>query len=77
MSRNITRIYSLTLASELDAEFIAAHCPAGTALARRGKNTRLDNLETDQAGILGIIRALHNLGILVLQLNTSTERNSQ
>ena len=77
MSPHQTRTYSLTLSGDLDDEFLSAHCPAGATLTRRGDCTRLENLQTDQAGILGLLRALHNLGLTILEMSTFTERISQ
>ena len=77
MSPHQIRTYTLTLSGEPDDDFLPAHCPDGAALVPCGGGVRLENLHTDQAGILGIFRALHNLGLTVLELNTSVERISQ
>jgi hypothetical protein len=76
MNLQETQTYSLILSGSLDEDFLSAYCPEGAVLTQCGSQTRLDNLQTDQSGILGILRALHNLGILVLQMNTSAERKS-
>lgn len=77
MSVYQTHTYSLTLSGKLDDDFISAHCPAGVTLTTAGEITTLANLHTDQAGILGLLRALHNLGLTILEMNTSIERISQ
>jgi hypothetical protein len=65
-----TCTYILQFSGELEADFLASFCPAGTTLTIRDNITTLSNLRTDQSGILGIIRHLHNLGILILEMTT-------
>jgi hypothetical protein len=77
MSPHQTRTYSLTISGDLDNDFLSAHCPAGATLMQCGNCTRLENLHTDQAGILGIFRVLHNLGLTILEMNIFGERISQ
>ncbi len=64
------RIYCLTLQGGVDEEFVAAYCPAGTALTRAGDVIRLANIHADQAGIVGLVRHLHNLGCTILALES-------
>lgn len=71
------RTYALTLTGELDEDFLPDYCPAGTTLTRCINSILLENLHTDQAGILGILRTLHNLGLTITKMNTSVERISQ
>jgi hypothetical protein len=77
MSPYHSRTYALTLTGGLDDDFLAAYCPAGAILTRCGDSILLENLHTDQAGILGILRTLHNLGLIITQMNTCVERISQ
>lgn len=77
MSPYQTRTYSLTISGGLDDDFLSTHCPAGATLNQAGELTTLANLYTDQAGILGILRILHNLGLTVFEMHASTERISQ
>ena len=77
MSPHQPRTYSLTISGEIDDDFLSAHCPAGATLTHCGDCARLENLQTDQAGILGLLRALHNLGLTIFEISTSTERISQ
>lgn len=77
MSHHHTRIYSLTISGTLDDDFLSAYCPDGTTLVRCGDCTLLENLPADQAGILGLLRALHNLGLTVIKMDTTVERISQ
>jgi hypothetical protein len=64
--------YRLRLLERLDADFVAAFCPAGTTLTREREVTVLADVRTDQAGVLGLIRHLHNLGCTILALERST-----
>ncbi|MGQ9816281.1 MAG: hypothetical protein ACUVR3_14310 [Candidatus Roseilinea sp.] len=64
------RIYCLTLQGGVDEEFVAAYCPAGTALIRAGDVIRLANIHADQASIIGLVRHLHNLGCTILALES-------
>lgn len=71
------RTYVLTLTGHLDDDFLPAYCPTGAILTRCGETILLENLHTDQAGILGILRILHNLGLTIIKMNTSDERIPQ
>lgn len=64
------RRYRLRIAGQLDEEFVAAYCPAHTERRSDGDTTLLDNIATDQSGIVGLIRTLHNLGCTILSLST-------
>lgn len=65
---NGKRTYTLILHGELDADFVSAFCPPGTALLMEGKTIRLTNLCVDQSGLLGVLRSLHNLGCVFSSL---------
>ncbi|RRR72653.1 MAG: hypothetical protein EI684_09915 [Candidatus Viridilinea halotolerans] len=75
MSAPDTQRYTLRCRGRLDADFLADYCPAGTTLTIGQESFTLANLHTDQAGVLGIIRSLHNLGctLLALTIDTSDE----
>lgn len=68
-----TRFYTLRLSGTLDADFLAAYCPAGTSLTIHDGYAILANLHTDQSGLIGIIRQLHNFGCILLDLSTHPE----
>ncbi|MCX8061682.1 MAG: hypothetical protein N3D16_03780 [Anaerolineales bacterium] len=61
--------YTLTVYGELDGDFIATFCPPRTRPVFTGKTIRLDNLQVDQSGLLGILRSLHNRGCVLLSLS--------
>lgn len=63
------RTYTLIIDGELDADFTAAFCPPKTKPELDGRMLRLTNLRIDQAGLLGIIRSLHNLGCILVSLS--------
>lgn len=77
MSPYHLRTYSLTLTGDMDDDFLSAYCPAGATLTRCGDSILLENLRTDQAGILGILRALHNIGITITTMSTCVERTAE
>ena len=62
------RSYSLKLRGEPGEDFLNSFCPAGTVLELVGEDTLLTNICTDQSGILGLIRYLHNMGVTILEL---------
>lgn len=66
-----TRFYVLHISGTLDADFLASFCPPGTTMTTHDERIILSNLRTDQAGILGIIRQIHNFGCILLELETS------
>lgn len=61
-------IYRLQIKGQLDDDFLPSYCPPGTRLQRQGELTILANLHTDQSGILGLVRRLHNLGCTLLEM---------
>ncbi len=60
--------YTLLFAGTPDNTFLADYCPAGTQIKAGNACFTLFDLCADQAQVLGIIRHLHNLGCLLLQL---------
>ena len=68
-----TRYYTLRISGTLDADFLASYCPIGATMTVKGNHITLANLLNDQAGILGIIRQLHNFGCVLLSLSVEKE----
>ena len=68
-----TRSYTITFSGALDADFLASYCPAGTTLSAANGIVNLDQFRTDQSGIIGLIRQLHNLGCVILEISTAKE----
>jgi hypothetical protein len=66
-----TRYYTLCISGTLDADFLASYCPAGATMTFHDDHITLANLHTDQSGILGILRQLHNFGYILLGLDTT------
>jgi hypothetical protein len=63
-----THSYTLWFFGLPDVYFLEDYCPAGTTLTV-GENTfTLSNLNADQAGLLGVIRSLLNLGCKPISL---------
>jgi hypothetical protein len=60
--------YTLKLSGQLDDDFLASYCPAGTTMECQEGVILLTNIYTDQSGILGLIRYLHNMGCIILEL---------
>jgi hypothetical protein len=65
-----TRYYTLRISGTLDADFLASYCPPGATMTIHNQYVVLSDLRTDQAGILGIIRQLHNFGCILYALET-------
>jgi hypothetical protein len=63
-----TRSYQIRLRGQLEENFVASFCPEGTCLIHEGDTTLLANMVTDQSGIMGLLRHLHNLGCTILLL---------
>lgn len=64
------RYYFLEISGMLDEDFLASYCPKGTTMTVQNNHIYLTNLHTDQSGIIGIIRQLHNFGCILLVLDT-------
>jgi hypothetical protein len=63
-----TRSYTLKLDGMLDEEFVSSFCPAHSVISHQEDGTTLLVTNTDQSGVIGLIRALHNLGFILLSL---------
>lgn len=68
MTTTDTHIYTLHFSGAPGEDFLADYCPAGTTLTVEKDAFILSNLRADQAGVLGIIRSLHNFGCTLLEL---------
>jgi len=66
-----TRKYTLQFSGTLEDDFLASFCPQGTTVQRQEELVTLKNLCTDQAGLIGILRRLHNLGCTLVQLEAA------
>lgn len=64
------RVYRITIRGRVDEELVEAYCPAGTVLTSDGDTASLANIRADQAGIVGLVRHLHNLGLTILALES-------
>lgn len=62
--------YVIILSGSLEEDFIAAYCPCGTKLLSDNETTLLSNICTDQSGIIGLMRRLHNLGCNILEMKS-------
>ncbi|GIV65264.1 MAG: hypothetical protein KatS3mg046_524 [Bellilinea sp.] len=65
--------YRITVKGVMEEEFLHDYCPPGFTLSYTNGRTTLVNLQTDQAGMLGLIRQLHNLGVTVLLVELQSE----
>lgn len=59
--------YQLRVRGSLEAADIEAFCPTGLQTEPVGHDTLL-TLQTDQAGLIGLIRKLHGLGLFLLTI---------
>jgi hypothetical protein len=66
-----THFYILRISGTLDADFLVSYCPTGTTMTIHDNQVILANLHTDQSGIIGIVRQLHNFGCILLALDTA------
>jgi hypothetical protein len=64
------RYYQLKIIGQLDEDFVASFCPPKTGIQCESDTTLLSNIFTDQSGIFGIIRHLHNLRCTILEVTT-------
>jgi len=68
------RSYKLKLSGSVDDDFVISFCPTGLSITREGDLTILDNILTDQSGILGLFRHLHNMGCTILLMSCCPEK---
>ncbi len=68
MMTTAIHVYTLRFSGAPGDDFLTNYCPAGTRLTLEGNAFTLANLRADQAGVLGIIRSLHNFGCTLLKL---------
>lgn len=66
----ITQIhcYRLQFAGTLDENDLSRFCPAGVKLDRTGALTTLAQVHADQAALIGLLRHLHNMGCVIVQV---------
>lgn len=69
-SQQDRRVYRITLRGQIDEEFVEAYCPAGTVFSCAGETAVLANIHADQSGIVGLTRHLHNLGCIIVALDS-------
>ena len=69
------RHYRLQVAGLLDEDFVRPFCPPGVKIDREVGVTLLSNIRLDQAGLIGLIRQLHNLNCVILTI-TGEEHDS-
>ena len=69
LKRSDPRVYRIKIKGFVDNDFVDSFCPPGCALERESDATILSNIHTDQSGILGLIRQLHNLGCTIVSMN--------
>lgn len=72
----VTR-YTLVFRGMLDEELLREYCLPGFILTSEANHFVLSNLQLDQAGLLGLIRQLHNLGCTVLSVNLHLEMDDE
>lgn len=65
--------YRIIIKGVMDEDFLQNYCSPGFILSHQHGRTTLSNLQTDQTGMLGLIRQLHNLGVTVLLVELQNE----
>ena len=69
-SQQEEQVYRVTLRGQIDEEFVEAYCPPETVLAYEGEAAILSNIHADQSAVVGLVRHLHNLGCIILALES-------
>ena len=69
-SQQEEQVYRITLRGQIDEEFVEAYCPPETVLACEGEAAILSNIHADQSAVVGLVRHLHNLGCIILALES-------
>ncbi len=69
------RHYRLKVAGLLDEDFVQPFCPPGVKIDREVGITRLSNIHLDQAGLIGLMRQLHNLNCVILTITGEEHDN--
>ena len=64
-------IYHIRVYGQVAAGDITDYCPPGLALAPDGPNGTRLSVQTDQAGLVALIRRLHGLGFRLLSIQSS------
>lgn len=64
------RIYSIRLQGQLNDDFVASYCPPAVTLSIEGEDSLLNDICTDQSGLIGLIRKLHNLGLTIKDIHS-------
>jgi hypothetical protein len=62
------RHYRMKVAGLLDEEFVRQFCPPELKIDREAGDTLLSNIRVDQAGLIGLMRRLHNLNCTILSI---------
>ncbi len=60
--------YTISLDSVLEEEFISACLPPDCDIRVKDGVTTLSKVRSDQSGMVGLIRHLHNLGCTILSI---------
>lgn len=67
--KNDQQLYQIKFSGRVDDDFVTSFCPPGLTIERDGDITFISNIRTDQSGMIGLIRHLHNLGCTILSIN--------
>lgn len=69
--------YTITLRGQVDVEEINAASPHQMTQVEAASAATMVTIVTDQSGLLGLIRHLHNLGFEIISIIRPTERKEQ
>ena len=70
---NDKHCYQIRFIGAIEDDFILSYCPSATMVEHQDKATLLSNILTDQSGIVGLIRHLHNVGCTILDFSIEQE----
>jgi hypothetical protein len=71
-------VYEITVRGEIDASWLTGFgaVDVQTEISAGGHQSTLAKIVTDQAGLVGLIRRLHGLGVVLVSVRQAPEADS-
>jgi hypothetical protein len=76
VSLDSENVYEVTVKGEIDLSWLTAFSEVGVhseIVERGGYPSTLFTIATDQAGLVGLVRRLHGLGVLLVSIRRAPE----
>lgn len=67
---NQSSVYRVLVHGQLDESDLNASSPIATTVASVSNNTSELTVETDQSGVMGVLRHLHGLGFAIISVQS-------